>query len=146
MSTTRIAFLALVLSGCGASHHDEAATMAGQLDDARAENARHHQAVMSAGTMDAVSIELDRHEAAMSDVMGTMHGTMDDMHGHCGGDGMPGMMAMMEGMDAALAGHRADVMGAPDVDEARTVCAEHVAAMDGMMDEMMASLDDAGCM
>jgi hypothetical protein len=148
MMSSRLAMFAAVavVSACGHdSMSQSVAAMRGEVAAARDEVARHHDLALATTSMPGMMTELDRHEVTMEGIFGRMDAAMGEMS-HCSGGGMMQMRDMMDGMQSAMSAHRAELEADTSLDDARARCASHLAAMDGMLDNMDGALGGMGCM
>ena len=130
MRRALFAAVGLALAACGPFHHgyDDGALQAG-LGDLRYEAERHHATARATPTRDELLRELERHEVEMAAVMGRLRRALLELD--CDG----GLRGSMAGLDGAMSAHRADVVGAATLEEAKAACLAH-------RDELVARADD----
>ncbi|MCC6522218.1 MAG: hypothetical protein IT373_06125 [Polyangiaceae bacterium] len=136
---------ALVALGLAACRPDMtgADQMVGEVADARAELAAHHDATQAASSLPDLRLEVGRHEAAWGEIMAGMMDAMADM-GMCGA--MAEMQSMMDDMHGIVTHHDAELDAATVLGTGQAACDTYVLAMNDELDSMMGTMDQGGCM
>ncbi|HWA70729.1 MAG TPA: hypothetical protein VG937_00270 [Polyangiaceae bacterium] len=140
------AVLLLASSACSSSSMESAAhEMNGALSDARAENARHQGTCAAAESLPDVMTELTMHESAMNGTMTDMDHAMGKMMG-CSSSEMDRVAAGISGVRSDMAGHRARLETASDIQAAHDECAAHHSALETKLSTMGADTGHMSCM